>query len=105
MWDEFKGKWLLKKLKEKVKVFIIFFNYLCKEKKNLSLDNGRKKKKKTKETPNPNLSFITPLTLLNPLFTKQQTSTPILILGTCFLVLLVHFFLHIKGMPIPFKFH
>ena len=23
---------------------------------------------------------------------KQQTSTPILILGTCFLVLLVHFF-------------
>ena len=49
------------------------------------------KKKNTEETPNPNLSFITPLALLNPLFTKQQTSTPILILGTCFLVLLVHF--------------
>ena len=56
-----------------------------KKKKTLSLDNGRKKKTE---------SFIH----------KQQTSTPILILGTCFLVLF-QCILHIKGMPIPFRFH
>ena len=45
-------------------------------KKNLSLDNGRKKKKKTEKTLNPNLSFITPLTLLNPLFTNNKLQLP-----------------------------
>ena len=44
------------------------------KKKTLSLDVGRKKK--NEETPNPNLSFITPLTLLNPLFTNNKIQLP-----------------------------
>ena len=52
------------------------------------------------KTPNPN--FITPLTLLNPLFTNNKLQLPF-----SFFVCVSWFFLcilHIKGMPIPFRF-
>ena len=55
------------------------------------------------KTPNPNPSFVTPLTLLNPLFTNNKLQLPF-----SFLVHVSWFFLcilHIKGMPIPFRFH
>ena len=55
------------------------------------------------KTPNPN--FITPLTLLNPLFTNNKLQLPFSFLVHVSWFFLCIFFLHIKGMPIPFKFH
>ena len=57
------------------------------------------------KTPNPNPSFITPLTLLNPLFTNNKLQLPFSFLVHVSWFFLCIFFLHIKGMPIPFKFH
>ena len=76
--------WWVKILKKKLSFFYFFY---AKKKKTLSLDNGRKKK-------------------LNPLFTNNKLQLPFsFLVHVSWFFLCIFFFLHIKGMPIPFKFH
>ena len=77
--------WWVKIKKKKLSFFLYFFNE--KKKKRYALITEEKKK-------------------LNPLFTNNKLQLPFsFLVHVSWFFLCIFFFLHIKGMPIPFKFH